>query len=490
MKLKLDLLYVFGLVLLLCNIIPGWSYTSSQHASFEISRDEDPFISLHFRQIQAPLSSTSSQYTPHTPIEATNDTELEAVANSGTGIKSDPFIIEGWNITTNGEHGIHIRHTTVHFIIRNCWIMTGSIGIACGIHTRNITTGTVIIVNNTCQESYCGIFLEYSENSTVANNICRNNRWGIKFFKSGNSTVRENICIGNNRDGMDFDRSGNMAIIKNVCNQNNDTGMYLFVSNNLVITDNSFQINEDDGLHVDTCRNLTIMNNTYTRNKANGLFVWLTKFCMITDNICNENFFDGIKFMEVQICVMRRNLLLENQEYGIDLDLDSTNNSIYHNSFLNNNDNGTQAADDGFANQWFNESILEGNYWGDYLGSGVYQLAGSSGSLDPYPLDDVLDSDVDGMPDGWEYKNGFNTTNPLDAFQDADDDGMQNLWEYQMRLDPRKDDAAADLDGDTLTNLLEFQLRSWANQTDTDRDGMPDLYEFQNGLKIAEDDAD
>ena len=35
-----------------------------------------------------------------------------------------------------------------------------------------------------------------------------------------------------------------------------------------------------------------------------------------------------------------------------------------------------------------------------------------------------LDSDLDGMPDGWEFAHGLDPTDPFDASRDADDDGV------------------------------------------------------------------
>ena len=48
----------------------------------------------------------------------------------------------------------------------------------------------------------------------------------------------------------------------------------------------------------------------------------------------------------------------------------------------------------------------------------------------------LLDTDGDGMPDGWESANNFNPNDPTDASQDADGDGFTNLGEYLAGTDP------------------------------------------------------
>lgn len=63
-----------------------------------------------------------------------------------------------------------------------------------------------------------------------------------------------------------------------------------------------------------------------------------------------------------------------------------------------------------------------------------------SNCLEPQPgiLDDrEKDSDLDGMPDWWEIKHGFDPFNPDDAHQDADGDGFTNLEHYLWGTDPR-----------------------------------------------------
>jgi hypothetical protein len=77
--------------------------------------------------------------------------------------------------------------------------------------------------------------------------------------------------------------------------------------------------------------------------------------------------------------------LVGNGAYGIELFDDSAINIIHHNDFITNGQNTSQACDNGMNNQWYDETVLEGNYWSDYSGNGSYLIAGSAGASDPYP---------------------------------------------------------------------------------------------------------
>ncbi len=116
------------------------------------------FLSINLSTFQISLSnslvsangSISRGYTVHDPIVITNDGELTAVANSGTGVANDPYIIADWNITGSTIDGIYITGTTKHFRIENCWIGNSTNR---GIYVGSVTTGTTTITNNTCNNN-------------------------------------------------------------------------------------------------------------------------------------------------------------------------------------------------------------------------------------------------------------------------------------------------------------------------------------------------
>lgn len=83
----------------------------------------------------------------------------------------------------------------------------------------------------------------------------------------------------------------------------------------------------------------------------------------------------------------------------------------------------------------------------------------------------TADSDGDGLPDGYERKNGLDPKDAADASGDADGDGLSNLEEHRIGTDPRK----ADTDGDGWSDGLERNGSGTDPlNPDTDGDGLPD----------------
>jgi len=111
---------------------------------------------------------------------------------------------------------------------------------------------------------------------------------------------------------------------------------------------------------------------------------------IISENIASKNTYSGIKLaLDCDNNIISGNFLFENG-YGIYLDNESNDNSIFYNSI---SDNSIKNAYDNGTNYWDNSFL--GNFWGDYLGVDVnndgigdtpYNVTGAGGNEDYKPL--------------------------------------------------------------------------------------------------------
>jgi len=90
-------------------------------------------------------------------------------------------------------------------------------------------------------------------------------------------------------------------------------------------------------------------------------------------------------------------------------------------------------------------------------------------------VSDLIDTDNDGLPDGWEYNNSYDMLDPNDALIDEDNDGLNLLQEYLNGSDPQ----VSDTDGDQLSDGFEVLFSNTdPTNADTDNDGIGDGLEF------------
>jgi hypothetical protein len=105
-----------------------------------------------------------------------------------------------------------------------------------------------------------------------------------------------------------------------------------------------------------------------------------------------------------------------------------------------------------------------------------------------------IDSDNDGLPNGWEDLYALDKNNPADASQDPDADGLTNLQEYTAATLPRNPDT----DADGLLDGVETGTGYWTSATDTgtnplnpdtDQDLLLDGVETNTGIYVNASDT-
>ena len=208
-----------------------------------------------------------------------------------------------------------------------------------------------------------------------------------KYFTIRNCYI-ETISLGINIDSV---ADGTVTVFNNTCNQNSLVGISLYAARNSSIINNTCNYNDLYGIMLISSGDSTIANNTCENNDQYGIYLYASGDSTIANNTCYNNGIDGIELSNSDGCFIIFNLLQENGVYGVAMTYGSDNNTIHHNTFVDNNDDpygGSQAGDSGISNTWYDTDTFEGNYWDDWSGTGNYSIDGTAGSFDPYPLDE------------------------------------------------------------------------------------------------------
>lgn len=288
------------------------------------------------------------QYTQHTPIIINNQSDFINYSFNGTGTPTNPFIIENLEIDGMGlDYCIYIGNTSSTFIIYNCFLFNTTNNDGRGVYFFNVTNGNII--NNMIYDNdQDGILLFNSNNNSIENNTVVNQANGIAIWFSSNNTIRNNTVIDTQEYGIHIFNSDNNRIEKNMVQNNSLYGFCLQNSNVNRIFLNS------------------IINN------FRGILLSVSS---------NNNF-------------IHNNTIKDSQDLGLKIiNIFTTDNWIYSNNIVNNNNGNSQAEDDVGNNHW--NTTSGGNYWNDWTSpdsnvDGIvdnpYVINATTGAIDYYPL--------------------------------------------------------------------------------------------------------
>jgi parallel beta-helix repeat protein len=386
---------------------------------------------------------SADSYVPHGPITISSNADFSNQGWPGSGISSDPYVIEGLNITAYAIC-ISITNTTVFFEVRTCIISsTSSSSLYEGIYFENVIHGTIrdciisrhyrgislydssncTFMNNTATINYwSGFFLNHSDNCTLTNNTATSNsQFGFSLFSSYNCTLANNTAASNEY-GFYLKDSNNCTLMDNTLVNNGiaidgwsvshwlnyysgntvnnkPLGYFKSLTSELidgsqygqVILANCSQVTVKDGVftyasagvQLGFCINCTLTNNTASSNSLYGFDLYFSNNSTLMNNTSTNNSYYGFYMLSSDNCTLVNNTATGNQMYGIYLGTGSEHNILYLNRLGNNSE--SNAQDDGGSNSW-DDGMSSGNYWWDYNGTGTYLIPGSAGSVDHYPF--------------------------------------------------------------------------------------------------------
>ena len=160
-------------------------------------------------------------YEAHFPIVIDSNDGFTAWGFSGSGTQADPYIIEGLNITADGNC-IIISTTSVFFVIRDCYLESGQHSSA--IHLNQVAFGSV----ERCKivRSGDGLRLVQSSDCTIDNITAYGCSKGVYLYQSHRISISDSKIFSNSY-GIDVEWSGNCSIVGNKIYRNMLRGISL-----------------------------------------------------------------------------------------------------------------------------------------------------------------------------------------------------------------------------------------------------------------------
>jgi len=209
---------------------------------------------------------------------------------------------------------------------------------------------------------------------------------------ASNVSIRR-FTIRNGYVGIWFEYSNNSLIAENNMTDNRDA-VFIRYSYNCTITQNTVKNTAERGIFITDSSNFTIDSNQVYGSGYYGINTNASTNGLIARNSAYQNYYDGIGLgMGSRNCAVIGNNASDNVLFGIWIDSNSENNTVYHNNIVRN----TKQASVFLANDWDNG--FEGNYWSDYAGNDSNQdgigdtpYVVEEGFEDHYPLMGVFSS--------------------------------------------------------------------------------------------------
>ena len=310
-----------------------------------------------------------------------------------------------------------------------------------------------------------GIYLNDSNNSTIANNVVLGNCINIFIVHSNYNTLRDNIVSEGIYAGISMCHSSCYnTLINNTVNSNGGSGIYLYdLCNYTNIIHNTVNSNYGDGgggIYIrKSCNYTNVIDNTVNSNTCSygGIIVYIAcSYTNILDNTVNSNTCStlyccgGITMYSSPNNMIIGNTAINNTLYSIRMQY-ANDNLICNNYFTNG------AYTFSGSNIWNTTPTtgpnivggpeIGGNYWGDYAGTDgdgdgfgdePYSISGCS-NYDHLPLVIPLCGDITG--DG--------TIDTVD---------LMLLLRRVVTGTPLASDCVCDIDGSGMINALDARM--------------------------------
>ncbi len=318
---------------------------------------------------RTPVKISLPSYEVISPIIALNDTAMDYYASlytwEGNGQPDTPYIIEGYNITSDVDC-INIEQTSRAFEIRNCYLSSWSGDDGDGIDIYNATQGAAF--DTVIEGKSNGIIAYYTPALVIDNCTIRESGYGIEFDYSHSGQITGCLIYENTQDGI-----------------------YLYHSNDTTIDDNEIYDCESYGAALSSSHHSIIENNLIAYCGYAGLDIGSSHYVVIENNEIHDNDLKehrgGINLGDSPYASVVGNEIYNNTRNGIYLDGSDWayifDNEIYGNSdhgiYAINTDNSTISQNNVYDNGW--EPWMPNAMCGVYLGGATMDWVVSENSI-------------------------------------------------------------------------------------------------------------
>jgi parallel beta-helix repeat protein len=395
------------------NLIEGNTISSNRNHGIYLyySRDNEINNNLISSNEKQGINFYYSNYNKVTGnnVSFNNQYNIYLYSSNGSTLKGNTMIENGLFIMGNrlqfwNTHDIDSSNTVNG---KSIYYLKNQIGGSVPLDAGQVILANcqnVIIEDQVLDNGPVDILLGFSSYNIIRNNIISKNAYSIYLYFSNNNNITGNNVSLNQIAGIYLDGSENNLIIGNYLALNKWEGIHCaFRSNGNIILGNTI-LNNYIGIYLDSVSSNKLSNNIMIENgvhiKGNLLEQWNTHSIDASNTICGkpvyylknqeggnvpqdagqvilancinvtikkqeiDNGTAGIIIAFSSFCNITNNNVSSNNMYGIYL-THSPENSIYHNNFI---DNTNQGYDDTGDNSWDIGWPQGGNYWSDYMG--------------------------------------------------------------------------------------------------------------------------
>ncbi|MBS3796106.1 MAG: right-handed parallel beta-helix repeat-containing protein, partial [Candidatus Thorarchaeota archaeon] len=217
---------------------------------------------------EIPRLISGRAYLQHGPVVINSSSDFEEQGWPGNGTPSNPYTLEGLNITANGTC-INITDTNVFFLVKDCFLpgIKGDKG--CGLYLENVTHGR--IVNCISNFTRIGYQVENCVDCVLEDNIAsQTNQSGIYLSNTSHCLLNNNTVVLTKKNGFSVTDSTACTISNNLASENEKSGFHFHSLSNSTFKNNTATMNFENGFGIYRCLDLYFSMSRAFDNDGDG----------------------------------------------------------------------------------------------------------------------------------------------------------------------------------------------------------------------------